>query len=82
MKLLDQTPFHAAQGGGCPCNQGMRIRDNDVPNLLAVGALKGEILHVLPYFQAEDVLASLENAAWDWGFAQAPDHPAEVVSGQ
>ncbi len=49
--------------GGRPTIRGMRIRVQDVLELLAAGASENEILKDYPYLVAEDIRASLAYAA-------------------
>ena len=44
-------------------SSGMRIRVQDVLNLLAAGGSKEEILADYPYLEPDDIVASLEYAA-------------------
>ena len=48
-----------AQCGGRPCLRGLRIRVNDVFDLLAAGAGREEILADFPLLEAGDITASL-----------------------
>jgi uncharacterized protein (DUF433 family) len=52
-----------AQCGGRPCLRGLRIRVEDVLELLAAGASRQEILQDFPMLEATDIAASLEYAA-------------------
>jgi uncharacterized protein (DUF433 family) len=47
----------------------MRMRVQDVLNLLAAGATRAEILEDYPYLENEDITAALDYAA------RAVDHP-------
>ncbi len=60
---LDRITFNPEQCGGRPCIRGMRIRVNDVLEMLAGGAGEQEILQDFPYLEAEDIRACLEYAA-------------------
>lgn len=55
--------------GGRPCIRGLRMRVQDVLQLLASGATRAEILEDFPYLEDEDITASLLYAA------QQTDHP-------
>ena len=52
-----------AQCGGRPCIRGMRIRVNDLLELLGAGASFAEILADYPYLEREDTLAAIQYAA-------------------
>ena len=52
-----------AQCGGRPCIRGMRIRVNDLLELLGAGASFAEILADYPYLEREDILAAIQYAA-------------------
>lgn len=60
---LDRITYNPEQCGGRPCIRGMRIRVNDVLEMLAGGATEQEILQGFPYLEAEDIRACLEYAA-------------------
>ncbi len=63
MNYKQRITFDRAQCGGRPCIRGLRIRVQDILNLLAAGASREEILEDFPYLEAEDITASLEYAA-------------------
>ena len=69
MPYSDRITLNPLQCGGQPCIRGMRIRVNDVLDLLASGVQETEILSDFPYLEPEDIRAVLEFAA-----AQT-DHP-------
>ncbi len=48
---------------GRPTIRGMRMRVQDVLNLLAAGATREEILEDYPYLEDEDITAALDYAA-------------------
>lgn len=49
--------------GGHPCIRGMRIRVQDILELLSAGASHAEILQDYPYLEEEDIRAALDYAA-------------------
>jgi uncharacterized protein (DUF433 family) len=55
--------------GGRPCIRGLRIRVQDVLDMLAGGATRQEILADYPYLTDEDISAALAYAS------RAIDHP-------
>jgi uncharacterized protein (DUF433 family) len=57
------------QCGGHPCLRSLRIRVQDVLDLLAAGASHEEILEDYPLLEAGDIVAALEYAA------RQSDHP-------
>ncbi len=61
--FMDRITYNPNQCGGRPCIRGMRIRVNDVLEMLAGGATEQEILQDYPDLEAEDIRASLEYAA-------------------
>jgi uncharacterized protein (DUF433 family) len=63
MNRLDRITFDPEQCGGRPCIRHMRVRVQDVLELLANGLTTEEVLKELPYLEREDVLACLEYAA-------------------
>jgi len=62
-KYLDRITVDPDKCGGRPCLRGMRIRVQDVLEMLATGASQAEVLEDYPYLEQEDILASLEFAA-------------------
>ena len=60
---IQRITFDPAQCGGRPCIRGLRIRVQDILNLLAAGASHEEILADFPYLEAEDITAALAYAA-------------------
>lgn len=62
-ELLDRITIEEGKCGGRPCIRGMRIRVQDVLELLAAGASAEEILTDYPYLEADDIRASLAYAA-------------------
>ena len=61
--LLARITIEPEQCGGRPCIRGMRIRVNDVLELLAAGETPEQILADYPYLQLDDIAASLLYAA-------------------
>lgn len=72
MKYTDRITFNPNQCGGRPCIRGMRIRVQDVLEMLADKVPETEILEDFPYLEAEDIRACLEYAAKEL------DHPVLV----
>lgn len=63
MSRLDRITFNPKQCGGKPCVRGMRIRVQDVLELLADGLTAEQVTKQLPHLVIEDVQACLEFAA-------------------
>lgn len=63
MSEIQRITFDPAQCGGRPCIRGLRIRVQDILNLLASGASHEEILEDFPYLEKADITAALEYAA-------------------
>ncbi len=61
--LADRITVDPEQCGGRPCIRGMRIRVNDVLDLLANGLTPDEILAEMPDLELEDIRASLQSNA-------------------
>ena len=61
--LLQRITSDPGQCGGRPCLRGMRIRVQDVLEMLAAGTPEAEILQDYPYLEADDIRASLAYAA-------------------
>jgi len=62
-ELLSRITISSEQCGGRPCIRGMRIRVQDVLDMLAGGASYEEILEDFPYLEADDIRASIAYAA-------------------
>ncbi len=69
VSLMDRITFDPEQCGGRPCIRGMRIRVQDVLEMLAGGATEAEILRDFPDLEAGDIRASLQYAAEAVGHA-------------
>lgn len=65
--LLSRITIDRDQCGGRPCIRGMRIRVQDVLDMLAGGATQDEILADFPYLEADDIRACLAYAAASLG---------------
>jgi len=66
---MNRERFHritvdAGKCGGRPCIRGQRIRVTDVLELLGAGASFEEILRDYPFLEREDILATLDYAAY------------------
>lgn len=60
---LDRITFNPFQCGGRPCIRGMRIRVQDILEMLACGVTEEQILTDFPEMEAEDIRACLKYAA-------------------
>ena len=60
---MDRITLNPAQCGGQPCIRGMRIRVNDVLDLLATGMTAEQVIEELPDLELDDVQAALQFAA-------------------
>ena len=49
--------------GGRSCIRGLRVRVKDIPDLLASGASRQDILADYPYLEDDDIAAAREYAA-------------------
>ena len=63
MDWKDRITTNPAQCGGRPCIRGMRIRVQDVLDLLAAGLSRSEVVAELPDLEAADVEAALRYAS-------------------
>jgi uncharacterized protein (DUF433 family) len=68
MVAIDRITVSPDVCGGRPCIRGLRVRVNDVLDLLAAGATREEILADYPYLEADDIAAVQE-------FATRQNHP-------
>lgn len=66
---LHRITVRPEQCAGRPCIRGLRIRVEDILDMLASGASRDELLADYPYLEPEDIIAVLEYAA------QQSDHP-------
>ncbi|MBI5086615.1 MAG: DUF433 domain-containing protein [Acidobacteria bacterium] len=62
--LLSRITVEEGKCGGRPCIRGMRIRVQDVLEMLSAGSSVEEILDEFPYLEREDIFASLQYAAY------------------
>ncbi|MFO0411728.1 MAG: DUF433 domain-containing protein, partial [bacterium] len=60
--LLSRITISPDQCGGRPCIRGLRIRVQDVLDMLAGGASHEQILADFPYLEPDDIRASLAYA--------------------
>jgi uncharacterized protein (DUF433 family) len=61
--LLDRITIEPGKCGGRPCIRGMRIRVNDILEMLGDGVETSEILADFPDLERDDILACLQFAA-------------------
>lgn len=61
--LLQRITINSSQCGGKPCIRGMRIRIQDVLDLLANGLTREDVLRELPDLEPEDISAVLVYAS-------------------
>ena len=61
--LLSRITIDSDKCGGRPCIRGLRIRVQDILDMLAGGATAEAILADFPYLEADDIRASLAYAA-------------------
>jgi len=57
--LTDRITSNPEQCGGRPCIRGMRIRVQDVLELLAAGLTREQVLTELPDLEEDDITAAL-----------------------
>jgi len=61
--LLERITIEAGKCGGRPCIRGMRIRVNDILEMLGEGVSMEEVLSDFPDLERADILACLKFAA-------------------
>ena len=61
--LTQRITIDPAKCGGKPCIRGMRIRVQDVLDLLASGLTREEVLTELPDLENDDIKAALQYAS-------------------
>ncbi|MFN0057876.1 MAG: DUF433 domain-containing protein [Planctomycetota bacterium] len=62
-ELLGRITIEPGKCGGRPCIRGMRIRVQDILDMLAAGTQDDEILRDFPYLEKDDIRASIAYAA-------------------
>jgi len=67
MELIERITINPNQCGGRPCVRGLRIRVQDILELLASGASIEEILEDYPDAEPQDISACLQYAAQQVG---------------
>ncbi len=63
LSLLDRITIEEGKCGGKPCVRGMRVRVQDVLEMLAAGRSHPEILADFDYLEDDDIRACLAYAA-------------------
>jgi len=61
--LLDRITIEPGKLGGKPCLRGLRVRVQDVLEMLAAGMTNDDILFEYPYLERDDIRAALAYAA-------------------
>ncbi|WP_198575809.1 DUF433 domain-containing protein [Caulobacter hibisci] len=61
--LLERITIEPGKAGGRPCIRGLRVRVQDVLEMLAAGMSAAEVLQEYPYLEADDIRAALAYAA-------------------
>jgi uncharacterized protein (DUF433 family) len=61
--LLERITIDPHKAGGRPCVRGLRVRVQDILEMLAAGMTTAELLQEYPYLEADDVRAALVYAA-------------------
>jgi uncharacterized protein (DUF433 family) len=61
--LLDRITVEPGKAGGRPCIRGLRMRVQDVLEMLASGMTSEEIVAEYPYLEPDDIRAALAYAA-------------------
>lgn len=74
MTWKDRITLDPAQCGGRPCIRGMRIRVQDVLDLLAAGLTREQVIEELPDLEQADVEAALRYAS------ARMDHPVLLAA--
>lgn len=62
-ELLQRITIEDGKAGGKPCIRGLRVRVQDVLEMLASGMTADQILADFPYLEPDDIRASLAYAA-------------------
>ncbi|KSB88161.1 hypothetical protein AS593_02265 [Caulobacter vibrioides] len=61
--LLERITIDPGKAGGRPCIRDLRVRVQDILEMLAAGMTAAEVLQEYPYLEADDVRAALAYAA-------------------
>lgn len=61
--LLERITIEPGKAGGRPCIRGLRVRVQDVLEMLASGMTSAEVLSEYPYLEIDDIRAALAYAA-------------------
>jgi len=61
--LLERITVEPGKAGGRPCIRGLRMRVQDVLEMLASGMTSEEIVAEYPYLEPDDIRAALTYAA-------------------
>jgi uncharacterized protein (DUF433 family) len=61
--LLERITIEPGKAGGRPCIRGLRVRVQDILEMLASGMTTAEVVEEYPYLEVDDVRAALAYAA-------------------
>jgi uncharacterized protein (DUF433 family) len=61
--LLERITIDPGKAGGRPCIRDLRVRVQDILEMLAAGMTSAEVLREYPYLEPDDILAALAYAA-------------------
>ncbi len=61
--LLERITIDPGKAGGRPCIRDLRVRVQDILEMLAAGMTPDDVLREYPYLEADDVRAALAYAA-------------------
>jgi uncharacterized protein (DUF433 family) len=61
--LSERITVDPEKCGGRPCIRGLRVRVNDILDMLAGGSSREEILGDYPYLEDDDITAALKFAS-------------------
>ena len=62
-ELLSRITIEDGKLGGRPCIRGLRVRVQDILEMLASGMTADQVLAEYPYLEADDIRAALAYAA-------------------
>lgn len=80
MQTLDRITFDPQIMGGKPCIRGTRVTAGMLVGLVAASRTFEEILDEYPYVEREDIVQSLEYAAWRTQEVEVPlNEPAQKI---
>ncbi|MCA1957886.1 MAG: DUF433 domain-containing protein [Nitrospira sp.] len=80
--LLQRITIEPGKCGGRPCIRGLRVRVQDILDMLAAGASKEKILRDYPYLERDDIRAAITSPLHTWTIRSCRHKPHDISRGR